>query len=217
MDTLPSASLFLCGRWWLITDCGFSSLFHSCLIMRGACWGPNYSYAICFPLSAEQYGNVNWSVYLFIAFQDDICRHRTDRPAVTYSLNFKRGRLQTDSLFSHQCCLSGPWGCPVLDETVLSPHFLKWLSYGFKYDYRKWEVYTDFHSPAGDRGRTSLCFIIRHSNKTQLSHVFPSYCFPGSGLHCKSWLHDIVCTVQYLACWCCVPMEQRGYGVVINT
>lgn len=122
MDTLPSATLFLCGRWWLITDCGFSSLFHSCLIMSGACWGPNYSYAICFPLSAEQCGNVNWSVYLFIAFQDVICPRRNDGPCVTYRLNFKRGWLQNDSLFltqwrlfSHQCCLSGPWGCPVFD------------------------------------------------------------------------------------------------------
>lgn len=47
----PLALPFLCGKWWLVTDCSLSSLLHSCLIISGTRRAPQYSYMICFPLS----------------------------------------------------------------------------------------------------------------------------------------------------------------------
>lgn len=90
---------FSSEEWWLITDCSFSPLLHLCSIIRRECWSQNYSDVICFPLSVQQCGNVNWSVYLFIAFQDIICPQRIDRLCVAYRMNLKMAHSRLTHCF----------------------------------------------------------------------------------------------------------------------
>ena len=117
MDTSLSALHFLCAKWWPTIDCSFCSHLHSCLIIGRAC---------CFPMSAEQCGNGNWSVYLFIVFLDVICPARTDGWCVTYSMDFKTdSSRQTQCFFFffvfHRANSNYDLG------SVPSLYFLKWL------------------------------------------------------------------------------------------
>lgn len=140
---------------------------------------------------------------------DTVWIFKTAGSRLTHCFLYYRFFIQW-TLFSHRLCLSGPWGRPVFDLNVLSPHFLKWIYYNFQEYDREQEVHLYFYTSVGERDRFSLSFIIteieiNYSFSSDLSSyskldVLPSYCCPVFGLYCKSWLHDIVYTVQYLQC-----------------
>lgn len=83
-----------------------------------------------------------------------------------------------------------------------------------------------FYTLVGDGNSFSLSFIIRNIlinhrfnfiYKLNKLNVSPSYCGSVFGLHCKSWLHEIVYTVQHLQCSCCVPGGQwNSEGLVLS-